>query len=977
MAFVPDPQQRKAIEHIDGPMLVIAGAGTGKTTVLVQRIVHLVARAHVRPDEILAVTFTDNAAGELQQRVKRELGAKAAGLRASTFHSYCFELLQQTGNAFRPLDRVDLFVYLRRRLSELPLQRFIKAATPGQFLQDLLTFFDRCEDELVTASDYAAYVRRLAKGESPLPRMTQSKHAGELPPQEVLARCQEVAAVFSKVVELLEADNLGPFGQMIGRAVRLLEHDHALLAEARRHARFLLIDEFQDSNVAQIRLARLLGGDAQNVFAVGDPDQAIYRFRGATTGAFDQFERHFSGVKRVRLQKNRRSLSPILQCAFHVIDQNPPVMSHDARPRRQLISAREEALRDAGKLIFTDPVEIVRTSNAPEEAADVAASAAAARRHCPGHQDPRSKRLRACRWADFAILYRQHTHRDALVRELTAREVPFHVKGVDVADSPEVRDALAALTAIATPADAISLFRLAALPQFAIDGARLRESLAAAREGSMVSILQQLRGGKQLLQVLSRLAGTALAGSLSASQVLDLALRAFDIPHQVAPIAALRKFLSDWENKPITKTGKLEEFLEYLDYFLEAGGSINAIENDDSADGVQLMTVHAAKGLEFAHVFVIRAASGSFPAAFREALFEFPQALRDPLTSNEGDPRQVYAEEERRLFYVAMTRACDTLSLSGKRGRGRDPNPPGYLRGLARDRSLAEVLRVRDSESAQPPATGTAAPVSRVASWLELPVRAGMDSLTLSVSRMETYETCPLRFKIETDWRLPGEPFPAMHFGNAVHTTLRAYYDALRVGRPLSREALLQCFSDALSEMRFEDDLQRVLFERQGKNQLGRFYDLHRDESVPEVIATEQAFQLQMGGVRVRGRIDRADRTPQGIVITDYKTGSPRTQEDADESLQLSIYALAAKQLWGAEACRLLFYNLETNATVESARTPEQLREVEMKVDSVAAAICAGQFDARRGYWCNRCPHRQICPATEERLFALPAAASA
>lgn len=977
MAFVPDPQQRKAIEHVDGPMLVVAGAGTGKTTVLVQRIVQLVARAHVRPDEILAVTFTDNAAGELQQRVKRELGPKAAGLRASTFHSYCFELLQQTGNAFRPLDRVDLFVYLRRRLSELPLQHFIKAATPGQFLQDLLTFFDRCEDELVTASDYAAYVQRLAKRELPLPRMAQSKHADELPPDEILARCHEVAAVFSKVVELLEGDNLGIFGQMIGRAVRFLEHDPALLAEARRHARFLLIDEFQDSNVAQIRLARLLGGDAQNVFAVGDPDQAIYRFRGATTGAFDQFERHFSGVKRVRLEKNRRSLSPILQCAFHVIDQNPPVMSHDATSRRPLISAREETLRDAGKLIFTDPVEIVRTSDAQGEAADIAENIAAACRNCPGHEDPRSKRLRACRWADFAVLYRQHTHRDALVRELMARDVPFHVKGVDVADSPEVRDALAALRAIATPSDAISLFRLAALPQFGMDGARLRESLAAARDASMVSILQQFRGGEQLLQTLSRVAGAAQAGSLSASQVLDLAVRNFDIPQHTAPIAAFRKFAAEWEEKPITETGKLEEFLEYLDYFLEAGGSVNAIEEDDGADGVQLMTVHAAKGLEFPHVFVVRATSGSFPAAFRETLIEFPQALRDPLTSNEGDPKQVYAEEERRLFYVALTRACDTLSLSGKRGRGRDPNPPGYLRGLARDRSLAGVLRVRDCQFAQLAAGAAAGPVSRVSSWLQLPVRAGMDSLTLSATRIETYDTCPLRFKIETEWRLPGEPFPAMHFGNAVHTALRAYYDALRAGRPLTREALLQCFSDALSDMSFDDELQRTLFAKQGKEQLGRFYDLRRDESVPEVIATEQAFQLDMGGVRVRGRIDRADRTPQGIVITDYKTGSPRTQEDAEESLQLSIYALAAKRLWGAEACRLLFYNLGTNAAVESTRSPDQLREVEAKVDSVAAAIRAGHFEARRGYWCNRCPHRQICPATEERLFALSATASA
>src|SRR5450755_163242 len=308
-------------------MLVIAGAGTGKTTVLTQRVAYLIREGHARPDEILALTYTENSAAEMLSRVRGELKGAAEGLQTATFHEWCNGLLKLRGADFGLLDDKDLWVYLRRRIRDLRLKHFVRAANVGQFLDSLLEFMRRCQDELIGPADYTAYVQRLERAEIPLPRVARSKKQDELKDAEILERCQEIARVFETVEALLSANNLGAFGHMITKAHRLLLDDPTLLDEQRRCTRFVLIDEFQDANFAQVEILSLLADSAANVFAVGDPDQAIYQFRGASSEAFTLFAKKFPATKIVVLGKNRRSLSPILRCAFGIVNENPPVFS--------------------------------------------------------------------------------------------------------------------------------------------------------------------------------------------------------------------------------------------------------------------------------------------------------------------------------------------------------------------------------------------------------------------------------------------------------------------------------------------------------------------------------------------------------------------------------------------------------------------------------------------------------------------------
>jgi DNA helicase II / ATP-dependent DNA helicase PcrA len=967
--FVPDEQQRKAIEHVHGPMLVIAGAGTGKTSVLIRRIAHLVEQGHAQPEEILALTYTVAAATEMRERVATLLGKP---IRSLTFHDYCLDLLKHHGQDFGVLDDKDLWIYLRKRIHELHLQHYVRAANVAQFLNDLLGFLCRCHDELVTPEKYAEYVARLERGESQVPRVAKSKQ--QLSDAEAIARCQEIAHVYATAERWLREENLGTFSHMITRAHAMLAGDATVLAAERTRTHFVLVDEFQDANFAQINILALLGAAEGNVFSVGDPDQAIYRFRGASSAAFHLFRRYFPQTRLTVLGKNRRSTTPILQCAFAIVDKNPPVFGAGDRSgltyrRTPLQSAREEFALTNGKSLPTFPVEAVSFGGKDAEAPDVVSIIEETRR-----------RMR-CKWKDFGVLYRSHIHRDDVVQRLAEREIPFSIENMDVSDTPEVRDLFACVAVVVDLSSDANLFRVAALPQFAVDPYQLRTALRAIAKDSrdgvvtpLATVLEDVAGGRAVLDAVRQARDEVNRKQAKTRAALPLIAKHFGLDLTSAILQAALKFAEDWEKKPKTQTKELGEWIEYLNYFREAGGVIPLASNDDE-DAVRLMTAHGVKGLEFAYVFIVRATSPSFPSSYRETLVEFPRELRDPDSAVAGDDKTLNDQEERRLFYVAMTRAKDSLHIYGKQGIGQDKRPPGFMRELLSNAGLQPWLRSRSALPSQPELIDLAAAAdpaypesSHLPAWLELPAIEGLGA-SLSATAVETYENCPLQFKFEREWKLSRQVHAAMQYGAAMHRVLLTYYNSVRAGRTKTDEELLKLFRDDPGMSVIQDEYQRGLYLNQGLQQLEDFLASARSDAAPEVLHTEEWFDIQVAGIKVAGRIDRIDRAPDGSVnVVDYKTGKARSQEDADESLQLSIYAMAASQKWGYRVGTLMFHNLEGNVPVVSKRTEFQLEEARERVRNVARGIAAGNFKPKPDFYCNFCAFRGLCPAKEKQV---------
>lgn len=955
--FESDEQQRLAIEHVDGPMLVVAGAGTGKTTVLIRRIARLIRNGHAHPSEILALTYTVNSATDMRARLQDELQeVDLSGLKVGTFHDYCNGILYRQKKNFGLVEDVDLWIFLARRLRQLELKHFVRASDVSKFLSDLLDFMRRCGDELVGPDQYAKYVENVMAGTAPLPRVGKSKEP--LPREEVLSRCQEISSAFVKVEQMLEERNLGTFGHMVTRAYALLKNDSALLAQERKHARFILFDEFQDANVSQVKIVHLVAGDAQNVFAVGDPDQGIYRFRGASSAAFGLFRTHFPQTATVRLEKNRRSTTAILKCAHALIAENP----ESIQLRTPLTSARDEEVRTAGGEPKNEPVNFVGAVK-DTECADIVTEIREMRRK---HHS---------RWGDFAILYRSHGHRSEIVQELAEQGIPFSIENMDVLDTPPVRDLLACLRVVIQPNDSASLLRGAALPQFSIKGEQLRAALRALpRDGGLPNpndLLSKVDGGAKVQDAIERARERVVRLNLKSVAALQVVGREFGLDLTSAPIMAVLDFVNAWEKKATTETGEPGELLEYLEYFREAGGSIN-LPSNSSADAVRVMTAHSAKGLEFEHVFILRAASPSFPDAYKEPLFEFPRSLRDPASLDEYEDKELSKQEERRLFYVAMTRARDRLTIYAKPGTGKIKTPSGYMRELLNDKKLKPFLQERPPYPSQVDMFAEAAAepaASRAAEWLNLPPAVDL-GLRVSASSVARYEICPLQFKLERDWRLPTEPSGPLQYGAAVHRVLLAYYQAIRAERPMTEQALLELFRAELSSAGLQDAYQHELYEQQGLRQLKEFLAAAQAVPTPEVMHTEESFEMNLGKTTVTGRIDRMDREGDGrVTITDYKTGRPQSQEDADKSLQLSIYALAARERWGYETARLVLYNLEGNEAVVTHRSGADIELARKKVLETAASISACDFEPKPGFQCRFCAYKNLCPATEKKFY--------
>ncbi|MDI7269347.1 MAG: UvrD-helicase domain-containing protein, partial [Myxococcota bacterium] len=631
--------QRCAVTHGEGPLLVLAGAGSGKTRVVTCRIAHLVAATGVAPWRIMAVTFTNKAAGEMRARVREMLGPQAADVWLGTFHATCARLLRMhpgpagLSRDFAIIDEDD-----QRTLA-------------GQVLRDL-----GIVPEVLSAKDLRI-------------RIDRAKQDGLGPDDLPAGRpwAPPVAEAYAEYERRLRASNAVDFGDLLVMAVRMLERDAEVREKLRDRFLHLLVDEFQDTNAIQYRLLRLLVNERRNLCVVGDDDQSIYGWRGARVRNILGFEREFPGAVVVRLEQNYRSASHILESAAAVIERNK------ARHAKKLWTANA-----AG-----EPVRVIAAGDEREEAWEVA--------RLVGELRARGRPLRSA-----AVFYRINAQSRVIEEAMRARGLPYVVVGgFRFYERAEVKSLLAYLRLLANPADDLSFARIVNVPPRGVGKVtfeRLAEharaagiplAAAAATVADVAGIATAAACGlADLAASLERWRAGAVEGPAAVARLVfeesgyAEALRkdrGLDAESRLQNVHELIGSIGEYEREAETPT--LTGYLEQVS--LQSA----ADEADTSADRIALMTVHSAKGLEFADVFVV---------GLEETVFPYqPWAVVD----EEREHERERVEEERRLCYVAMTRARERLYLFHavrRRLFGGAPrcNPPSRYLGDLPDRCV-------------------------------------------------------------------------------------------------------------------------------------------------------------------------------------------------------------------------------------------------------------------------------------------------
>ncbi|MDD5602865.1 MAG: DNA helicase PcrA [Eubacteriales bacterium] len=609
-------EQRKAVLYGEGPLLILAGAGSGKTRVLTHRVVYLVEEKGVSPGSILAITFTNKAAGEMKSRINDMLGRQADEMWVGTFHSMCVRILrrdiEKTGykRNFVIFDRQDQQTLVKECIKELSFDE--KLLPP----RTVLDYIGRAKDDMTGPEEYSA-----ACGQD--------------------FRMKQIADIYILYQKKLRESNALDFDDIILKTIELLSKNPPVLSFYRDKFSYILVDEYQDTNLAQYKLVSMLTGTHSNLCVVGDDDQSIFSWRGANIGNILDFEKEFRNCGVIKLEQNYRSTSNILEAANSVIGNN------SGRKAKRLWTENVKG----------EPVQRYEASTEHEEAAFVAA--------CIRKSVGSGK----SKYSDHAVLYRMNAMSRVLEEAFIREGIPYKIfGGLRFYDRKEIKDVLAYMRLVQNTSDNISFMRVINTPRRGIGNAAMEALSAAARDNGC-----SLFDAAATASAFEGLKRYRAALSSFTEMIFKLAEKAasagiFDITEMILEGTGLRKELEKEETTEAkTRLENINELLsaarefeavaaaegrpDSLEEFL-AGVSLVADIDDmeEVPEYTALMTLHSAKGLEFPTVFIVGAEEGVFPG--------YRSAAEEPLL-----------EEERRLCYVGMTRAMEKLYITNARQR--------------------------------------------------------------------------------------------------------------------------------------------------------------------------------------------------------------------------------------------------------------------------------------------------------------------
>ncbi|PCI28195.1 hypothetical protein COB55_04180 [Candidatus Wolfebacteria bacterium] len=895
-------KQREAVDTIDGPVMVIAGPGTGKTTILTLRIANILRETDTAPESILALTFTESGVAAMRRKLVSIMGPVGYRVNVYTFHSFCNEVIKENPQSFpriiggEPITDVDRVVMMEEIISIASLENLKPYGDPLFYVRPVLSSIQQLKREDISVDEFRKRVseqEEIFLGTDDLYN-TSGKYEGQMKgkytrEQKKIENNKELVDLYEAYQNELAKRHQYDYEDMIMEVVRMLKQEKELLLELQETYQYVLADEHQDSNQAQNHILELLSGffDEPNLFIVGDEKQAIFRFQGASLENFLYFKKRFPTAQMISLVDNYRSTQTILDGAHSLIGnasgseeiERVELKSQLRAPSSKLIRRAETANKNAEAILVATEINKLLKNNVEPE--------------------------------DIAVLYRSNKDALWLVPILREEEIVTHVRGDnDLFTDQTVRRLLILLRAVNSYGDDEILTEALFLDTIGLSHLDVYKLLQQARSEHISVYEALIASTNSSVKEFSDRMGewSTFAKNESVLETIDqifsesgLREHLVNRDDYVAGTKTVRAFLDHVRDSTQSKQfATLSDYMNHLQALEDHNIRITNRESNSVSGKVNLMTTHKSKGLEFEHVFIVDATEKSWEKKTHRNYFNLP-------IYDEGNDDH-FVDDERRLFYVALTRAKQQVTISGARANseGRELIPSQFISEI--DESHVEQLDTKDideMEDKKPVATYVTSPI-------DTDEKDYLVSLFreqgLSVTALNNYLRCPWQYFFTNLIRIPHSPVKHQLYGTAIHESLKDFFDAYASKKDMSKSDLSERFKEYIGKKPLSaQDLSAS--EKKGIIALEGFYDTYKD-TWHRKLKNEfgiRGVHLSIGDeeILLKGNLDKVEIGEGSEVnVIDYKTGKVKSRNDiegetkssnGDIKRQLVFYKLLLK----------------------------------------------------------------------------------
>jgi len=976
----------------------------------------------------------------MEERVAQLLPIGYFDLWISTFHSFGERVLKEYGieiglpTDFKLLNEFEQWALIKRNIDKFDLDYYRPIGNPAKFINALVKHFSRLKDEDISPGEYLKYAEELkenmdnalsgGRSKNKLKNIIalttensrQSRKAGlcqadkeeakmnkEILQQEI-RRINEAANAYYVYQQLLADNNVLDFGDLINYSLQLFKKRPKILSKFRKNFKYILLDEFQDTNWAQYELIKLLAAPKNNIVVVGDDDQSIYKFRGASISNILQFKKDYPEAEQIFLIRNYRNKQNILDLSYNFIKQNDPNRLEYQLRKKFKVKSEKLSKRLIAQNESRGIIEVIRGKDLTDEVRQVVEKIADLKIKSKGNAADTAQTnngQKELSWNDFGILVRANDSAKEICSALDQAGLPYiFLAARGLYTKPVIMDVVSYFKLLDNYHESPALYRVLNLPIFEFTYQELvnLNYIAYKKAWSLFSALESLNGklGQEIQAKADRVMRliakhTALVRAKNASEILISFLNdsgylkyltSQDERTSRENMAYLNKFMKRIQAFEAGSDDKsIKVFLEELSMEIDSGEQ-GVISPDIEAgpEAIKIMTVHGAKGLEFKYVFITNMVDKRFPTLERREQIEIPDALVKEILP-EGD---IHTEEERRLCYVAMTRAKDGLYFSWAKdyGGARKKKPSRFLIecGLIKDEEKEKAInKDSDEKNGIDPLIYQARTETKDK---ELSYQAPS---YFSYTQLAAFSNCPYQYRLAHILRIPRRGKAQFSFGKTMHTTLQKIFELANEkkglgqsnlfgteadqDKPVSKinisiDEIINIYKSCWLDDWYDSKEQKEKHQKLGKKILKRFYEKYRD-NWPQAIFLEKGFNIKVEANKqtytVKGKIDRIDKVGDKIKIIDYKTGSPKEKLDFADKEQLLIYQLAIQDLFKYEVAALSFYYLKNNLEVEFLGTEKELEKVKKKIILTIGEINKGEFPPRPSMLCKYCDFFDIC----------------